>query len=110
MSRSRSVAALAFAALAAGASPAQALLPSIEVTCCQMTGFGADRPECKAFARTAARCEVAIREFYEVARAFEAAQKRAAGGAAPSAGLRDSSGASVQSGSGQGWSVPSMAP
>ena len=109
MSRTRSIAALAFAALAAAASPAaHALLPSIEVTCCQMPAFGAGRPECKAFTPTAARCEVAIREFYEVARAFEAAQKRAT--QAQAAGLRDSSGAAVQSGSGQGWSVPSMAP
>ena len=40
-----------------------------------------------------------------------AAQTRAmAGAAAPGNGLRDSSGAVVQSGAGQGWTVPSMAP
>ena len=109
MSRSRSIAALAFATFIAGTSfSAHALLPSIEVTCCQMPALGVGRPECKAFTPTAARCEVAIREFYETARAFEAAQKRAM--QAQAAGLRDSSGAPVQSGSGQGWTLPSMAP
>lgn len=110
MSRFRSIAVLALAA--AGASPAaHALLPSIEWNCCQLPAFGEGRPECKVYPRTAERCAQVTKSFAETARAFEAAQKRAmAGAAAPGNGLRDSSGAVVQSGAGQGWTVPSMAP
>ena len=112
MTKVRSIAVLAFAASAIGASPlAHALLPSIEWNCCQLPAYGADRPECKAFARTADRCAVVTREFSETARSYEAMQKRAAGAAATQAtALRDSSGTAVQDGSGQGWTLPSMAP
>lgn len=112
MTKVRSIAVLALAASAIGASStAHALLPSIEWNCCQLPAYGADRPECKAFARTADRCAVVTKEFAETARAFEAVQKRAMGGAtAQSTGLRDSSGAAVQDGSGHAWTLPSMAP
>jgi len=112
MSTFRSLAVLAFAAAVLGASPAaHALLPSIEWNCCQAPAFGEGRPECKTFPRTAERCAAVTKAFLESARAFEAAQKRAAAGAAtPGNGLRDSSGAAVQSGAGQGWTLPSMAP